>query len=58
MAHFDSVVIIGRRLHDVKEVFTSLVKQSNKMGSEINNKKKKDKIYDSIMKALTMEMGM
>jgi len=56
MAHIDNVVIMGRRLHEVKEVFTSLVKQTNKMGSEIN--KKKDKIYDSIMKALTTKMGM
>jgi len=36
MAHIDNVVIMGRRLHDVKEVFTSLVKQTNKMGSDIN----------------------
>ena len=31
------------------EVFTSLVEQTGKMRTEIN---KKDKIYDSIMKAL------
>jgi 3-deoxy-D-manno-octulosonic-acid transferase len=28
MAHIDNVVIMGRRLHNVKEVFTSLVKQT------------------------------
>jgi hypothetical protein len=32
MAHTDNVVIMGRGLHDVKEVFTPLVKQTNKMG--------------------------
>jgi len=36
MAHIDNVVIMGRRLLDVKEVFTTLIKQTNKMGSEIN----------------------
>jgi hypothetical protein len=50
MAHADDVVIMGRMFQDVKEVFTSLVKQTNKIGLEINEKK--DKIYDSIMKAL------
>ena len=55
MAHIDNVAIMGRRLHDVKEVFTSLVKQTKKMGSEIN--KKRGKIYDGIMKALTMKTG-
>jgi hypothetical protein len=37
-------------LQDVKEVFTPLVEQANKVGSEIN--KKKYKIYDNITKAL------
>jgi hypothetical protein len=36
MAHADDVVIMGRRLLDVEEVFTSLVKQTNKMGLELN----------------------
>ena len=45
------MVIIGRRLQDVEKVFISLVKQTNKMGLEIN-KNKKDKIYDSIAKVL------
>ena len=36
MAHADDVVIIGRRFQDVKKVFTSLVKQINKIGLEIN----------------------
>jgi hypothetical protein len=34
----DDVVITGRRLHDVEGVFTSLVEQTNKMGTEINKK--------------------
>jgi hypothetical protein len=53
MAYADDVVIMGRRLQDVKEVFTSLMEQANKMGLEINEKK--DKIYDSITKALQRE---
>jgi hypothetical protein len=32
------MVIIGRRLQDVEEVFISLVKQTNKMGLEIKKK--------------------
>jgi len=36
-AYSDDVVIIGRRLQDV-EVFILLVKQTNKMGIEINEK--------------------
>jgi hypothetical protein len=36
-----NVVIMGRRLQDVKEVFTSLIEQTNKMGLEINEKKTK-----------------
>ena len=35
MAYADDV-IMGRRLQYVEVVFTSLVKQTNKMGSEIN----------------------
>ena len=34
MAYAHDVVIMGRRLQDVEEVFTSLVEQTNKMGSE------------------------
>jgi hypothetical protein len=49
MAYYDDdVVIMGRRLQDVKEVFTSLVEQTSKMGLEINEKK----IYESITKTL------
>ena len=33
------VVIVGRRLQDVKEVFTSVVKETNKMELEMNDKK-------------------
>jgi len=50
MAYGDNVVIIGRRLQDVEEVFTSLVKQTNKIELEVNGGG--DKIYDSITKAL------
>jgi len=32
------LVIMGRILQDVEEVFTWLVKQTNKMGLEINKK--------------------
>jgi len=41
MAHIDNVVIMGRRLHNVKEVFTSLVKQIN----GIRNKKKRQNLW-------------
>jgi hypothetical protein len=37
MAYADDVVIMGRRLKDVEEVFTSLVEQTNKMGLENSN---------------------
>jgi len=40
MAYADDVVIMGRRLLDVEEVLTSLVKQTNKMGLELNFKKR------------------
>ena len=40
MACAGDVVIMGRRLHDVEEVFTWLVEKTNKMGLEINEKKK------------------
>jgi hypothetical protein len=40
---------MGRILQDLEEVFTWLVKQTNKMGLEINEKKT---VYDSTMKAL------
>jgi len=43
---FADVVILGRRLKDVEEVFKSLVEQTNKIVLEINKKN------DSIMKAL------
>ena len=47
MAYADDVIVMGRKLQDVEEVFTSLVKQKNKMELEINKKK----IYDSITEA-------
>jgi hypothetical protein len=37
-AYADDVVIMGRELQDVEEVFTSLIEQTNKMGIEINEK--------------------
>jgi hypothetical protein len=40
MAYADDVVIMGRRLLDVEEVLTSLVKQTSKMGLELNLKKR------------------
>ena len=39
MAYADDFVIMGRRFQDVKQVFTSLIKQANKMGLEINEKR-------------------
>jgi len=36
---FADVVILGRRLKDVEEVFKSLVEQTNKIVLEINKKK-------------------
>jgi len=45
----DDVVIVERRVQDVEEVFTLLVKQTNKMGIEINEK---NTIYDTIAKIL------
>jgi len=47
VAYADDVIVMGRKLQDVEEVFTSLVKQKNKMELEINKKK----IYDSITEA-------
>jgi hypothetical protein len=47
---------MGRRLQDVKEVFTSLVKQKNRMVKKEQEKGEKkggeDKIHHSIRKAL------
>ena len=51
MVYADGVVIMGSRLQDTAEVFTSLVEQSSKMGLEINETKTKY-IYDSVTKAL------
>ena len=46
VAYVDNVVILGRRLQDVKnKIFTSLVQQTNKMGLEINGKKRQNLIY-------------
>jgi hypothetical protein len=41
MAHADDVVITGRILQNDGEVFTSFIEKTNKMGSEINEKKTK-----------------
>jgi len=38
MAYADDVFIMGRRLKNFEEVFTSLVENTNKMGLEINEK--------------------
>jgi hypothetical protein len=47
MAYADDVVIIGRRLEDLKEVFISLVLQTNKMGLEMYEKKTQCMYYPS-----------
>jgi len=39
MAYADDVVVMGRRLQDVRYVFTSLVEQTNRMGLETNEKR-------------------
>jgi len=39
MVYIYDVVIMGRRLQNVKEIFTQPVKQTNKTGLEINGKK-------------------
>jgi hypothetical protein len=41
VAYADDVVIMGRRLQDIKEVFTSLAEQANKMGLERKKEKKR-----------------
>jgi len=41
MAFADDVVIMGRRLQDVEDVFMSLVEQTNKMGLEVNERRTK-----------------
>jgi hypothetical protein len=38
MAFADDVLTLRKRLQDVKEAFTSLVEQINKMGLQINKK--------------------
>lgn len=48
MEYVDDVVIMGARLKYVKEVFTSLVEWTNKMGFVVNE----DKFYDSVTKAI------
>jgi sorting nexin-29 len=52
MAYTDDIVIMGRRIQDVKEMFTALIEQMRKLGLEINNKKK-DYICDSIKKTIS-----
>ena len=44
MAYVDDVIVMGRKLQDGEEVFTSLVKQTNKMELEINEKKKRQNL--------------
>jgi hypothetical protein len=39
VAYADDVVITGRRLQDIEDIFMSLVKETNKMGLEINEKR-------------------
>jgi len=36
IAYADDIVIMGKRLQDVEEVFASLVKKTGKIGTEIN----------------------
>jgi hypothetical protein len=39
MAYADGIVIVGRRIQDVKEMFTALTDQTSKLGLEINEKR-------------------
>jgi hypothetical protein len=39
MAYADDVVIMGRRLQDVEDVFMSLVEQTNKMRLKVNEER-------------------
>jgi Reverse transcriptase (RNA-dependent DNA polymerase). len=41
MSHADDVVIKGRKLQEVEEVFTSLVEKTNEVGLKINEKNTK-----------------
>jgi predicted nucleotidyltransferase len=41
MEYADDIVIMGRRIQDVKETFTALIEQTSKLGLEINLKKTK-----------------
>jgi hypothetical protein len=41
MAYVADMVMTGKRLQDVEEVFTSLVEETNKIRLEINEKKTK-----------------
>ena len=54
IAYADDMVVVGRILQEVEEVFTSMVKQTNKMGLEINGEKRETEreLMTFIMKAL------
>jgi hypothetical protein len=41
IAYTNDIVIMGRRIEDVKEMFTILIEQISKLGLEINGKKTK-----------------
>jgi hypothetical protein len=56
MAYADDVIVMGKRLQDIKEVFISLFEKTNKShGLEIN-KKLQNLLYD--IENLTMEKNM
>jgi hypothetical protein len=40
MAFADDTIIMGRRIQDVKEMFTAFTEQTSKLGLEINGKKR------------------
>ena len=46
---------MGRRFQDVEEVFTSLVKQTNKMGFEIHDKKDNEYLQLSTYNCVTVK---
>jgi len=52
MAYVVDMVIMGKRVQDVEEVFTSLVEQTHKMPLEINEKRQ------NLCERLTVKMNM
>jgi hypothetical protein len=52
MVYVADIFIMGKRLQDVEEVFTSLIEKTNKMRLEIKEKRK------NLCERLTVKMNM